>query len=522
MAKVSARTPDIEVLPPVTLPALDPDVPVSPPEPGRPDRVALLVCHGMGQQVRFETLMDVARALRRAEGAEVREPIVARPVRIGDKEHRLDTHRAEMTLRGFGGNERQVHLYEAYWAPITEGRVRVRDVIAFLVSAGWNGAWHTSGGTFQRWMFGRSVELPIEGTSTRRKLVGAVVVVLSLVVINAVIAVAGFSRLVGLGRVPWPSSSLLLLLAMEVLVLLGLAIVAGGLVAIARSKEREPGPGTERRTTPRTRVALAGHGIWAALLGTVGLAVAMVIQLIASIGSGDSGDPVSRNLAVGLLVLWAGLLALSRRVGYYLVQFVGDVAVYVSAHTVSRFYEVRTQIQRASCSVARALYTALRADRGAFEYGRIIVVGHSLGSVVAYDTLNAMIRDDRAAATPFNAADRTPLLLTFGSPLNKTAFIFRTQMPEGSELREALAASVQPMIQSYDLRPARWINIYSPADWISGPIQFYDDPDDEDPTHKAKKVQDEVDPEATTPLTAHTEYWKNRLLGKRLVEAILQ
>jgi len=246
----------------------------------------------------------------------------------------------------------------------------------------------------------------------------------------------------------------------------------------------------------------------------------MLFELAQSVLSSGRPTALPPVLVLALLLLWALLIALSRRIRYFLIQYVGDVAAYVSAHTVSKFAEVREAIQKASSTVARAIYTALAKDGRSFAYGKVIVVGHSLGSVVAYDTLNAMIREDRVAATSYHTVARTPLLLTFGSPLNKTAFIFRTQMPEGSELREALAASVQPMIQSYDLRPAQWVNIYSREDWVSGPLEFYDDPEDQDTGHQAKQVQNLADPDATTPLAAHVEYWGNPLLADRLAEAL--
>jgi len=287
----------------------------------------------------------------------------------------------------------------------------------------------------------------------------------------------------------------------EVLILLGLAATAA--TALWQAPPR-----------------VAWPFIWAALVGTVGIAAAMTFELVRSICSPGWSTGLSCWLALTLLALWAALIVLSGRVRYFLIQYVGDVAAYISAHKVSRFAEVREAIQKASWTVARAIYTALGHDGGAFAYGKVIVVGHSLGSVVAYDTLNAMIREDRVSATPFGAVARTPLLLTFGSPLNKTAFIFRTQMPEGSELREALAASVQPMIQSYDLRPARWVNIYAKADWISGPLEFYDDWADQDAAHRAKQVTNVADPDATTPLKAHVEYWENKLLADRLTEAV--
>lgn len=39
---------------------------------------------------------------------------------------------------------------------------------------------------------------------------------------------------------------------------------------------------------------------------------------------------------------------------------------------------------------ASAVYQAADAE-GDYEYGSIVMIGHSLGSVVTYDTLNALI-----------------------------------------------------------------------------------------------------------------------------------
>lgn len=502
---------EVELRPPLTLPALDPEQ-AAPKEPGAgaPERVAVLVCHGMGQQVRFQTLMDMARSLRGAEGVEFVGRIGARAVQVGEKEHRFETHRVELTLRRPGGPGREVHLYEAYWAPLTEGKVGTRDVLAFLAGAAVNGYRNARGGAFRRWMFGRAVTCRVKATSTRRKLLGALAIVLSLLVINVVVGIVGLSLGVGRGRAAWPCDPVLVLLVVELLALILLLLLAW---ASFRCPRRTPG-------TP-TGAALAWAGIWTALVGTVVIALLMLGEIVWSLCCREPGAGFPCWLTIAVLLLWSVLVALSTGVRYFLVEYLGDVAAYVSAHTVNKFYEVRGAIQQASCAVARAVYTALEEHRAAFEYGRIVVVGHSLGSVVAYDMLNAMIREDRAAATHFQAAARTPLLLTFGSPLNKTAFLFRTQMPEGSELREVLAASVQPMIQSYEHRPARWVNLYAPADWISGPLEYYDDPEDPDPDHAAKRVRNEIDPDATTPLAAHGEYWGNRLLPNRILEGIL-
>jgi hypothetical protein len=116
--------------------------------------------------------------------------------------------------------------------------------------------------------------------------------------------------------------------------------------------------------------------------------------------------------------------------------------------------------------------------------------------------------------------ERTPLFLTFGSPLDKTAFLFAVQAEGTSEAREALAGSVQPLILSYENRPARWINIWSPWDIISGPLDLYDYPLGASDEKNEQRVQNAIDPDATTLLIAHTEYWKNPLVIETLYDAI--
>jgi hypothetical protein len=106
--------------------------------------------------------------------------------------------------------------------------------------------------------------------------------------------------------------------------------------------------------------------------------------------------------------------------------------------------------------------------------------------------------------------------LTFGSPLDKTAFIFGIQGKNTSEGREALAASVQPMICEYKLRPRRWVNVYSGWDLVSGSLELYDSSAGSDP----RRVENLEDPEATTLLAAHLEYWRNPLIFEILLREL--
>ena len=69
-----------------------------------------------------------------------------------------------------------------------------------------------------------------------------------------------------------------------------------------------------------------------------------------------------------------------------MVQYVGDVAIYVTSNKLDRFDEVRSKIKETARTVASAVFTAYDSAGPKFLYDKIAVVGHSLGSVIAYDT----------------------------------------------------------------------------------------------------------------------------------------
>src|SRR5947209_2292410 len=210
--------------------------------------------------------------------------------------------------------------------------------------------------------------------------------------------------------------------------------------------------------------------------------------LIGPVALGNAGD-----WSLLLVIFWGWLLWQIKGV---IVQYVGAVAAYISAHKLNKFWKVREAIQEAALTVAVAVY-AQKA------YKHVIVVGHSLGSVVAYDMLNAIIRKDLMnPSSALDASKRTRRLITFGSPLDKTAFLFRQHLAErGVGVREKLAAAVQPMISDTRYWPGDWVNIFSPADLISGKLDFYN------PPVKALKVDNRADYEANWPLLAHNQYW---------------
>lgn len=388
---------------------------------GRP--VAVLVFHGMGEQVKFETISAVAGAIldeARAHGG-VTKDLAVHLSCVGDQ----FLARAEIAWRDARGESHEVHVYEAYWAPLTEGMVSYWDTLKFLSSAAWNGlrySWPLGSRTFRRWMFGNPQVLPIGGPT-------------------------------------FP-----------------------GLLAIA-----------------------------AVLLGQVGIIAWVSVRVAQALFALVSARVLPRMAGAEWLVMT--IAAIAAFVTYRLmVQYVGDVAAYVSPFKSSKFDELRKRIQQVGWDAGRVIY--------GLDYSRILMVGHSLGSVLAYDTLNALINfENTSMGSTKPVLARTSALITFGSPLDKTAFIFRMQRQDW--IREQMAAAMQPLIVDYErYRPRgfNWVNVWSPWDIVSGALDYYDRPDlpVDDPRH----VQNKKDPQANVPLAAHVQYWKNQMLREQLYKFV--
>lgn len=408
-------------------------------------RVAFVVFHGMGQQVPYETQSMLAECMLEKESDESKGKYPdAKMVRVKLTPNDPPIGRIEFAVERRSDDQApaetiDVHIYEAYWAPLTEGKISFLQTVSFLFDAAWNGIKSClRGAAFKRWMFGDFQNLPIKG--------GAL---LSLLCATVSLAIA-----------------------LLPVVLFGLQ--------------------------------------WKAVTGAHSLSALFV------------GHWVLTFLSLILLGLYSWALR------YFLVEYVGDVAIYVSSYKVSRFEEVRTQIQNVAFSVLRQVYSSrVGGEDGGDTYSEVVLVGHSLGSVIAYDALNAAMSWDAVEKSGrMKVVERTRRLITFGSPLDKTAFLFRTQVSGQRFLREALAAQKQPLILDYQrFRPWPgfcWTNIYSRADIVSGRLNYYDlpltSPGQRIPYRNP--VHNKVDKQAFVPFYAHVQYWKNRILRQELFDAI--
>lgn len=421
------------------------------------DVTAILVCHGMGQQVRYQTISSVAEALlieARRRGA------TTSPVDVVLSQANDDfLARAEVKWKA-DGEQHEVHVYEAYWAPLTEGKVTYWETIKFLFRAGYRGFKASlRNSTFDRWMFGEPKPMPINPGSS-------------------------FALLVTL---------LSLLLVVAIIALVSLTLAAQWKLAIS--------------STPTNAGDVWDWLRWAAMF-------------VPGVGR----DPHLTLSLIMRVIVWIFLTIFTFAIRYFVIEYVGDVAAYISPYKDSKFDELRHQIRKIGLNVGKVVYGFEPKQATVPNYSHVVMVGHSLGSILAYDTLNSLINVDQLcpSADRRDVVNRTRALVTFGSPLDKTAFMFRLQA-KGEEqwIREALAASMQPLIVDYKkYRPStfHWINLWSRMDVISGALNYYDDPNGA-PTPQ-QSVHNMIDPGAWVPFAAHVQYWHSKYFRRVLYDAV--
>ena len=325
------------------------------------------------------------------------------------------------------------------------------------------------------------------------------------------------------------------------------ASVARRLLAAWRARKEEKSKADAGERVEGPHLALGPVIGRAAVITALGAVAAFLTGFLVAVGRWRGADPTSifatfihtplanvnfvpasvAAYADHWTAVWAVLAAISFAIRQVLVQYVGDVAIYVQPHTLDRFDALRERIKDCIFKTADTIYRA-KSEDGRFEYGNVVVIGHSLGSVAAYDALNRMLNCDEYVDQKLRVAQRTGRLITFGSPLDKTAFIFANHFARKTDERAALGATVQPLVADEDTRGGEhiadatergipWTNIWSRLDIISGDLDYYDYARE---TGGRNRVQNLIDHDAMVPLAAHTEYWDNPLLWRIARQAV--
>ena len=265
--------------------------------------------------------------------------------------------------------------------------------------------------------------------------------------------------------------------------------------------------------------------------------------------------------AVGFIPFMGGIASkllekLSGTFIHNLTNVIGDVAIYNVVDPKSKFYCVRSQIADGAIGALRYLVekttdtaklhdleddlknkriTAADYDKGLKKleayYPSVIVAGHSLGSQVAYDSVNKLnlLLNEGNIKTYTNKAvsklkhgttidKQLKGFITFGSPLDKIIFFLRENVPDNNYIRQQIVNHYH----GFKLRPVdhhnneltnneyvkadcgleryleniQWRNYYDNKDYVSGGLDYYTGLTNVDCHFKAKKID-----------FTHSNYW---------------
>lgn len=492
---------------------------------------ALLIIHGIGEQNPYETLDSFARGvftyLRDALHVHAKAKLCPIEIahkdwtqvgmRIGlfDKDRELPEcpeSSAHAAKHGEDEPDARVDLFEYYWAPLTEDKLTAVETVKWVLFTDLTPLKYFVDDLQE--MIGAQHMGRLRATGKALKLYARE---LARVLLLYVPLAAGLGLLLHWlsGTHSWTealknifahSLAYLTVVHGAILLLYFLTALMGwfGLQGLWELKQY-----------PGAAIETIGDVVWL-VLDALGAAVFLAVALELDLRPGRyvAWHVLRRVFGNGHWQPLAGA-ALAWIVGYAMTAYVADVAVYTNMDAKSKNFVTRNAILDGSTAALKMLLAC-------GEYDRVILAGHSLGSVIAYDTINEILAQYNANPSP-QQDDRPELaltlaqleslkgLVTFGCPLDKIYYFFR----EHVKRNQAIRAQILSMLHSFrkkrsgrdygkfefnyhfgQLDELVWLNAWARMDFVSGRLQFY-------------RVNNQRQFCYATPVLAHLSYWSD-------------
>lgn len=157
----------------------------------------------------------------------------------------------------------------------------------------------------------------------------------------------------------------------------------------------------------------------------------------------------------------------------FLAESLGDVHVYAERDENSEHYQARERVLEEAEDTF-----ALIATR---RYEHIVVIGHSLGSVIAFTAL------DRLGQRVPELLPRIDAFITFGSALEKVRYFFERRKEADSHAAERLVEPAQRISKG-----KIWLNLWYANDVVANPITTFDSDHARHKNYRHKQLPDEL------------------------------
>jgi len=265
-----------------------------------------------------------------------------------------------------------------------------------------------------------------------------------------------------------------------------------------------------------TLAVLAGAVSMVAYIAAVwaretGVAIPLVERLVAS---GGQLQPLLVIFAAAVLVFGAWRLA------HFLRLFLSDVVFWTTTLEKDVRYQKRREILNAAESTVRHVLADAHCER-------IVILAHSLGTAIAYETLLRLGRkldaERNAGATGpdgLAALRKISHFITMGSPIDRISYFFQLRFSPYHRFNRVfdtmLGSAADPPFKDGRVSGVQWINIRDRADPIASRLFSPRGPlPNRDTIHEVEIASSHF----PDPAGAHTGYFNATLSAKVLFDA---
>lgn len=200
-------------------------------------------------------------------------------------------------------------------------------------------------------------------------------------------------------------------------------------------------------------------------------------------------------------------------------KFMGDVVQWATYQETDVGFKVRKAILDTSSDVFRYVLRIPGSDGQKNTdppYDRVIVMAHSLGSVIAHDTLLTLKRDHPGAL------NQVSNFITYGSPIDKFAYFFEALQGQSPRYVKTIHQLRGDLFEGRT-EPLIWHNFYEEGDPIGGTIHTAGPSWDPPGVTLPSKIHNIYTANANVALVApnHTGYIGNNLVLYRMWDTLL-